>query len=615
MLGRKAHAISPTTALNYGITGDALVELGRYPAAFEAFDTMATLRPGLSSYARVSHGLELLGRVPEAIETMKLAVAAAAGQGEPEAWTRFQLGKLYWSIGRVAAAERQDRAALRVFPGYHYALDALSRIEAAKGHNRAAIALEQQAVDRIPLPQYVAQLGDLYRVERPGRRRRSKQYALIGVIERLLVANGVKTDLETALFDVDHGIRLPAALALARTARAERPSIDGDDVLAWALYRNGRCGEALGHSKQALRLGTRDALKLFHRGMIERCLGDREASRTTLRAGAGTQSALLDPLGSRREKGTPVKRLLVLVGLLGILGAAMLPGAASAHPLGNFTVNHFADVDLAGNGVYVATPSTWPRSRPSRSGRTVSEGRLRGDHRPQPRISRSTAGAVPLTPIRHQHRVPKGRAGSRRCASRRSPAPRSTGHAADVYRDGNYAESDRLARDRRQRLARCQRSHELRAGDVARVDELRAYPKRSAPQAARRHLGDGRATARELDEGPAPARPPARRLPAPDRAPTRRLRVARSQRGDLSVGVILLSLLIAAFWGAAHALTPGHGKALVAGYLVGTKGKPRHAVPARRHRHERRTRPASSPSASSRSRCRSSSSPTSSIRG
>ena len=42
--------------------------------------------------------------------------------------------------------------------------------------------------------------------------------------------------------------------------------------------------------------------------------------------------------------------------------------------------------------------------------------------------------------------------------------------------------------------------------------------------------------------------------------------------------MILIVLLIAAFWGAAHALTPGHGKALVAGYLVGTKGTPRHAV-------------------------------------
>jgi ABC-type nickel/cobalt efflux system permease component RcnA len=79
------------------------------------------------------------------------------------------------------------------------------------------------------------------------------------------------------------------------------------------------------------------------------------------------------------------------------------------------------------------------------------------------------------------------------------------------------------------------------------------------------------------DEGPAPMLTSGKALQAPDR-------VADSgfsslvARGHLSAGVILLSLLIAAFWGAAHALTPGHGKALVAGYLVGTKGTPRHAV-------------------------------------
>jgi nickel/cobalt transporter (NicO) family protein len=42
---------------------------------------------------------------------------------------------------------------------------------------------------------------------------------------------------------------------------------------------------------------------------------------------------------------------------------------------------------------------------------------------------------------------------------------------------------------------------------------------------------------------------------------------------------VLFVLLLAAFgWGALHALSPGHGKAMVAAYLVGTKGKPRHAV-------------------------------------
>jgi len=49
---------------------------------------------------------------------------------------------------------------------------------------------------------------------------------------------------------------------------------------------------------------------------------------------------------------------------------------------------------------------------------------------------------------------------------------------------------------------------------------------------------------------------------------------------DASAGRgVLLFLLLAAFgWGAVHALSPGHGKAMVAAYLVGTRGRTRHAV-------------------------------------
>ena len=43
-------------------------------------------------------------------------------------------------------------------------------------------------------------------------------------------------------------------------------------------------------------------------------------------------------------------------------------------------------------------------------------------------------------------------------------------------------------------------------------------------------------------------------------------------------GVLLLLLLAAFGWGALHALSPGHGKAMVAAYLVGTRGRPRHAI-------------------------------------
>src|SRR4029453_4910612 len=43
-------------------------------------------------------------------------------------------------------------------------------------------------------------------------------------------------------------------------------------------------------------------------------------------------------------------------------------------------------------------------------------------------------------------------------------------------------------------------------------------------------------------------------------------------------GVLLLLLLVAFGWGALHALSPGHGKAMVAAYLIGTRGTARHAL-------------------------------------
>lgn len=281
-LGRKALAASPSTARNYGVVGDALIELGRYDEAFRSFDAMTKLRPSTSAYARISYARELRGDHAGAVAAMLLAVDAAKGQAEPMAWTRVQLGKLHWNVGRSAAAERAYREALAIFPGYVYALDQLALVEAGKGRLAQAIALERRAVDRIPLPQFVATLGDLYAAAgKPALA--AKQVALMGALNRLLAASGVRTDLESTLYDVDHGIRLGTAVARARAARADRPSIDGDDVLGWALTRTGRCAEGLTWAQRSLRLGTKDPLKLFHLGMAQRCAGQPAAARATFR--------------------------------------------------------------------------------------------------------------------------------------------------------------------------------------------------------------------------------------------------------------------------------------------------------------------------------------------
>ena len=47
---------------------------------------------------------------------------------------------------------------------------------------------------------------------------------------------------------------------------------------------------------------------------------------------------------------------------------------------------------------------------------------------------------------------------------------------------------------------------------------------------------------------------------------------------DLTPLALLLSILTAALLGAGHALTPGHGKTVMAAYLVGARGTARHAV-------------------------------------
>jgi tetratricopeptide (TPR) repeat protein len=167
------------------------------------------------------------------------------------------------------------------FPGYVHAQAALARVAAARGLYGRASALYRSAVAKLPLPQYEGALGDVLRLAgNPAEAEHA--YEVVAATEELLRANGVRTELETALFDLDHGRDPVDALARARDAYRERRSIEGDDVLAWALYKNGRCGEALAHSERAHRLGTRDALKTFHRGMIELCLGRDTAGRASL---------------------------------------------------------------------------------------------------------------------------------------------------------------------------------------------------------------------------------------------------------------------------------------------------------------------------------------------
>ena len=274
-LARRAQKAEPHVAAVYGLIGDANLELGRYRAAFAAFERQAALKPASSAYARIAYARELLGDTAGAISAMELA-AEAAPPGEPAAWARAQLAALHVTA-RPAAARRLYREALAIRPGYPAALEGLAGLALRDSRTDEAVALLRRAAARSADPGPAAALGDALagagrKAEAAGAHRRAEE------LERRFAEFGGRNALETAEFDLNHDRRVSDALVRARRGFRERPSVEGEHVLAWALYKNGRCEEARHHSIRSFRLGTNDVDGLYHHSLIERCLGNREAA-------------------------------------------------------------------------------------------------------------------------------------------------------------------------------------------------------------------------------------------------------------------------------------------------------------------------------------------------
>jgi tetratricopeptide (TPR) repeat protein len=208
-------------------------------------------------------------------------VDSGTPNAENTAWVRTQLANLYFNSGNLEEAELEYKLTLQNRPNYVYALAGLGRVRAAQGDTDGAIEYLNQAVTIMPLPEFVITLGDLYQASGQVESA-EQQYELVTAIETLHRANGVDMDMEIALFNADHNKNITETLALARKAYANRPSIHAADALAWALYKTGSYEEALAYSEEALKLGTKDSLKLFHAGMIALKLGEINQAREYL---------------------------------------------------------------------------------------------------------------------------------------------------------------------------------------------------------------------------------------------------------------------------------------------------------------------------------------------
>jgi tetratricopeptide (TPR) repeat protein len=268
-----------------GVIFDAQVELGRYRAAVVTAQAMVDRKPAQGSLARVSYARELLGDPAGAVAAMVQAAAAGGDSPADRAYVQTLIGNLHLGAGRLAPAEAAYRRALDGLPSYGLAEVGMARVAAARGDLAGAARLLEPAAARLPLPATVALLGDV-RAAQGDARGAAEQYRLVRVIERLNQANGVEVDLELARFEADHapdqGAAPARAVAMARRALAERPTIYAADTLGWALRQAGKPRQALPHARAAVRLGTRDALLWYHLAAVEADLGMTAAARRHL---------------------------------------------------------------------------------------------------------------------------------------------------------------------------------------------------------------------------------------------------------------------------------------------------------------------------------------------
>ena len=262
--------INPYSAAAEAIRSDALTELGRYPQALRAAHRADDLDPGPSTFARLSYQAELRGDLAGATRLMHLSQKAAGTSASSYAFATFHLGELARAAGRPALAAHHYRNALDAEPTYLPALAGQARLAVARGDLATAERDYLRVVQGLPLTEYVVELGELYEATgRPGPA--AEQFAVATASARLAAANGVATDLETALFQADHGSPV-VALTAARAEWDRRHSIHTADALGWALHASGQDRAALRYAGLATRLGTRDARLVFHLGAIEAAL-------------------------------------------------------------------------------------------------------------------------------------------------------------------------------------------------------------------------------------------------------------------------------------------------------------------------------------------------------
>jgi nickel/cobalt transporter (NicO) family protein len=261
--------------------------------------------------------------------------------------------------------------------------------------------------------------------------------------------------------------------------------------------------------------------------------------------------------------------------LVAVAGLALIAPAAMAHPLGNFSINHLSTVKISEDRVevlYVLDQAEIPTTQ--ERGKSRTELIQSKQQELSERLTLTVNGRrVPLRQLEPRLSFPKGQAG---------------------LETTRFVQPLRAAVRNPTRVELRDETFPDRVGWKAIVAEpgegtavRSTAPSGDPTNGLTRYPGDLLDSPLDRRSASFSVEPGDGTLVAP-RAEGERTVATRDSSGagfadvfdDAASGQgVLALLLLAAFgWGALHALSPGHGKAMVAAYLIGTRGTARHAV-------------------------------------
>lgn len=276
---------------------------------------------------------------------------------------------------------------------------------------------------------------------------------------------------------------------------------------------------------------------------------------------------------------SPARWLTALAGA-GLMSIAVAVPAL-AHPLGNFTINHYSRVELVGNQarvLYVLDLAEIPTFQEKQ--RIADDSTYLG--RQLLTLSQSVALTVdgkplPLRLVDHSVQFLPGQGGlqtERLEVSLMGASALPAGRHAATYRDNNF--QGRLG----------WKEIVVQASDGAQLANA-SVPNTSVSQELRKYPQDMLTSPLNVTQANfrfVPGAAVATKSTTVLRTATGGLRLVQDRFAaliapkDLSLPLLGFSLLFATVLGGLHALSPGHGKAVMAGYLVGTQGSKRHAL-------------------------------------